>query len=720
MDMDTFIREKEQIKKKSVEEQKGYYKNLLETEPAGSAIRLQAYFHYARLFYEDGDFHKSREILEPIMINYQSYSYDSIIIPCFNLMGISCHCETEYQLSRYFYNKALEIARSHNDCLYFSYEYNNIAASYIAQGIFEKALRYISLAEESLPESDEEMGAYVYVNKTIIYYNLDRLEEAFQSYQLSQKLYRAEELLPDDYLIWGTSLFYKLGQTDRYEQNREKTLERLDKMCSAEYMDACRVLFDCGLDARDYDLVHRIIGSMEQYLLKYPQELRVGVRVEELKYRLAEKQDDPQNMLKAIEQKNFYKHQIIALSEQQRAFTYEQFLMVNNDLRKAIENKEKANQVKTQFLSNMSHDMRTPINGIIGMLHIIQKNREDQARVDDCLDKIALSADHLLSLINNVLDMTKLETESIHVEKEPFELDQVCHEAMELVTFQAMEAGLHVHEEHDDVRGIHLLGSPLYLKKILLNLFSNSIKYNKPEGHIFTRMRIVKRTASTLTCEFQIQDTGIGMTEEFLKEKLFRPFTQEQNSARSDYEGSGLGMAIVAQLVKRLNGTIDVKSVPGEGSCFTVVLPFEIDQEPEQPKSADLSDADIRGMHFLVAEDNELNMEIVEFLLTEEGATIDKACNGQAALELYEKGAAGTYDVILMDLMMPVMDGYEATRKIRASGKADARTIPIIAMSAKAFTEDIAASLEAGMNVHLSKPLFRNELIGAIVKYKQK
>ncbi len=654
------------------------------------------------------------------MINYQSYPYDPILVPCFNLMGISCHCETEYQLSRYFYNKALQIAREHNDCLYFSYEYNNIAAAYIAQENFEKALHYISLAEEALSDSDEEMGAYVFVNKTIIYYNLGRLDEAFQAYQLSQELYHAEELLPDDYLIWGTSLFYRLGQTEQYEQNKKEVLQKLDQMCSAEYMDACKVLFDCGLDARDYELVHKIISSMEQYLVKYPKELRMGVRVEELKFRLAEKQDKPQDMLTAIEKKNFYKHQIIALSEQQRAFTYEQFLLVNDDLRKAIENKEKASQVKTQFLSNMSHDMRTPINGIIGMLNIIKKNREDQDRVDDCLDKIALSAEHLLSLINNVLDMTKLESESIHVEKEPFELDQVCREAMELVTFQATEAGLHVHEEHDDVQGIRLLGSPLYLKKILLNLFSNSIKYNKPEGHIYTRMRIVKRSETSITCEFQIRDTGIGMTEEFIKEKLFRPFTQEQSSARSYYEGSGLGMAIVGQLVQRLNGAIDVKSKPGEGTCFTVVLPFEINQGTELPKGAEFSEGDIRGMHFLVAEDNDLNMEIVEFLLTEEGATIDKASNGQIALTLYEKAPAGTYDGILMDLMMSVMDGYKATRRIRASEKADAATIPIIAMSAKAFTEDIAASLTAGMNAHLTKPLFWNELIGEILKYKQK
>lgn len=720
MNLKTFLEEKEKLETKTVDEQKAFYRSCLENEQDTSPVRLQSYFHYARLFYQAGDFRKAREILESFVINYQSYPYIPEMISCFNLMGVSCHCEGEYLLTRYFYEKALEIAADHDAKTYFSYEYNNIALTYIAEQDFAEALKNIQLAEQYLPDSDEEMKTYVYLNKAVIAHNLNRLDEALEAYTLCVEQYHAKELLPDDTLLCETSLFYKLGDCARYEACKNQVLNDLDQMYAAEFIDACKVLFDCGMDDGDNALVQKIIVSMDHYLQRYPHELRVGVQVEELKFRFAQQQDDLRAMLTAMEQKALYKQQIIKISEKQRTKTFDQFLKINRKLQKAVESKEKANQVKTQFLSNMSHDMRTPINGIMGMLQIIRANRDDAARVDDCLNKMELSADHLLSLVNDVLDMTKLETDSVVLESEPFELNEICAETMELVTFQAMEAGLHVTEEHDDVAGIHLLGSPLYLKKILINLFSNSIKYNKPGGTIATRLKIVERTKTTITCEFQIQDTGIGMTEEFIQNKLFRPFMQAKNSARSSYAGTGLGMAIVAQLVEKMGGTITVASTPGKGSCFTVVLPFSLDPEPPQTKRAETSSTDLCGMKFLVVEDNELNMEIVEFLLTEESVMIDKAANGLEALQRYENAPAGTYDVILMDLMMPVMDGYEATKKIRASAKPDAQTIPIIAMSAKAFTEDIAASLRAGMNAHLSKPLFRENLVAAVLKLKNK
>ena len=256
-------------------------------------------------------------------------------------------------------------------------------------------------------------------------------------YQKTVVLQNGHRNLPDDIRLCAVSLFYRLGDTKRYETYKEQVLQNLGQLYAAEYMDSCKVLFDCGLDSEDYELVQRILDSMDQYLIHHPQELRVGVKVEELKYQFAQKQNDLRGMLTAIEQKTFYKQQIIRISEKQRALSYEKFMKINQDLQKAVESKEKANQVRTQFLSNMSHDMRTPINGIMGMLNIIKKNREDSVRVDDCLNKIELSAEHLLSLINDILDMTKLETDSVTLEKEPFELDQVCGEAMELVTFQA-------------------------------------------------------------------------------------------------------------------------------------------------------------------------------------------------------------------------------------------------------------------------------------------
>lgn len=720
MKKERFLKEREKIEMQSIEEQKAFYQYWLEKEQEKSDIRLLAYFYYARLFYQDGDFRKAREILEPFVIDYQSYSYIPEMISCFNLMGVACHCEAEYVLTRYFYNVAQKIAEKEGETHYFSYEYNNIALTYIAEENFEEALQNIYLAEQYLPQSDAEMGAYVYLNMSIIYYNLNRLDESLQAFKTCIEQYEGEKIIPDDVLLCGVVLFYKLGEKDTYEEYKNQVLQGLEQMYAAEFIDACKALFECGLDSEDYDLVEKIIASMNSYMSKYPTEIKVGVNVEELKYIFAKKRGDQGAMLDALERKNMYNERIIKASEKRRTQTFDQFLKINKELQNVVESKEKANMVKTQFLANMSHDMRTPINGIMGMLNIIRKNREDTERVNDCLDKIDLSSEHLLSLVNDVLDMTKLETESVMLEQEPFELDQVCAEATKIVTFQAREAGLRVYEEHDDVRGIHLLGSPLHLKKILINLFSNSIKYNKPGGAIYTRMRILNRTEDTIVCEFRIRDTGVGMTKEFIENKLFEPFMQEREAARSTYEGTGLGMTIVGNVVEKMGGSIEVESKPDEGTCFTVVLPFEIDQEPEKEKVIMNREEDLRGIHLLVVEDNELNMEIVEFLLTEEGATIDKAQNGLEALQYYKKAESGTYDAVLMDLMMPVMDGYEAARKIRESGQMDAETIPIIAMSATAFAEDVRACLDVGMNAHMSKPLFREEMIETILKFTKK
>ena len=248
---------------------------------------------------------------------------------------------------------------------------------------------------------------------------------------------------------------------------------------------------------------------------------------------------------------------------------------------------------KSEFLSRMSHDIRTPINAILGMLDIAEKYHEDYARLDDCTHKIRSAANHLLSLVNDVLDMSKLENGSMEMEHKPFNLDKICDDATEMVAFQAEQAGLRVYVEHDDVRDVNLLGSALYLKKILVNLFSNAIKYNKPDGAIFVRLRETERGRDKVTYEFLIRDTGIGMTQDFIDNRLFEAFVQGENAGRSRYDGTGLGMSIVAQLVKKMGGKIEVESTVGEGSCFTVTLPFTIDHNPpppeqEQPVPADL------------------------------------------------------------------------------------------------------------------------------------
>ena len=374
------------------------------------------------------------------------------------------------------------------------------------------------------------------------------------------------------------------------------------------------------------------------------------------------------------------------------------------ELHKAVVEAQSSNKAKTSFLNNMSHDIRTPINGIIGMLTILEKSGNDSERAKDCLNKINESSKLLLSLVNDVLDMAKLESDTVVFNDESINLDEVCQEITESLSFQAEEKGLHVVGEHDDYSGIYVWSNAVHLKKILMNLFTNSMKYNKVNGSIYMSMRTIERSEDHMTCEFKIRDNGIGMSEEFIKNELFTPFVQADNSARSDYNGTGLGMPIVKQLIEKMGGTITVESKLGEGSCFTVVLPFKIDTNARPEEKEDYN-ADISGIRVLLVEDNELNAEIAEFMLTENGAKVETVKNGLEAVQRFEASEPGTYDVILMDIMMPVMDGLTATRTIRALERQDAKTIPIIAMTANAFREDAEKCMEAGMNAHLAKPL---------------
>ena len=386
------------------------------------------------------------------------------------------------------------------------------------------------------------------------------------------------------------------------------------------------------------------------------------------------------------------------------------------ELQTALVEAQSANRTKTAFLNNMSHDIRTPINGIIGMLGILEKNEDDPGRMKDCLNKIDMSARLLLSLINDVLDMAKLESGTVVLDNEPIELDQVCNEVTSTVKFQAENIGITVTGEHDDYRGVYVLSSEVHLKKILMNLFTNSIKYNKPNGSIYMSMKTLSETKDSITIEFKISDNGIGMSEDFVKNKLFTPFVQADNSPRTSYKGTGLGMPIVKAIVEQMNGSITVESKLGEGSCFTVVIPFTIDHCAPAVRP-DAVAADITGLRLLLVEDNELNAEIAQFMLTENGAQVDTAKNGLVALKKFEAAQPGTYDAILMDMMMPEMDGLTATRKIRRLESPDAKTIPIIAMTANAFVEDVEKCLAAGMNAHLAKPLEVQKVTATIARY---
>lgn len=389
-------------------------------------------------------------------------------------------------------------------------------------------------------------------------------------------------------------------------------------------------------------------------------------------------------------------------------------------LKEAARRAESANRAKTQFLQRMSHDIRTPINGIQGMVEIGEYYKDDPEKQSQCRQSIRESARLLLELVNEVLDMGKLESGEIVLEERPFDLIALLDSVGGLPEQSAAARGIRVDRKPWEVQHTALIGSPVYLKRLLMNIYSNAVKYNKDNGSITVRCRELRTEGDTAWFEFICADTGIGMSEEFQK-YLFEPFAQEHSTARSAYDGTGLGMAIAKALTEKMGGTITFTSREGEGTTFRITLPFRIDtagQLPQQPAAEpEVSDA-LRGMRILLAEDNELNMEIAEFMLQSAGAEVTEAHDGREAVELFRASPPGHFDAVLMDVMMPVLDGYQATGIIRTSDRPDAG-VPIIAMTANAFVEDRQRAREAGMTEHLAKPLDRAVLVRTLQRWKR-
>ena len=391
----------------------------------------------------------------------------------------------------------------------------------------------------------------------------------------------------------------------------------------------------------------------------------------------------------------------------------------NLELREAVFQAQKANAAKSSFLSRMSHDIRTPLNGIIGLIKINETHMDDRELVKTNQDKMLVSADHLLSLINDVLQMGKLEDENIEISHEPIDLGEISREVGTIISGRTAEAGIAFEIGKQELPVSYVYGSPLHIRQIFLNIYGNCIKYNKPHGKVTTTLKCLGEKNGIVTYRWTISDTGIGMSEEFLKH-IFEPFVQEHSDARTVYSGTGLGMSIVKKIIDRMNGTIVVISKEGEGSTFVITLPFEIAEKPEEIPAEMDGEVNIAGLHLLLAEDNELNAEIARTLLEDEGAITTIVNDGQQAVDIFSRNKPGTFDAILMDIMMPEMDGLSATKAIRALDREDAGTIPIIAMTANAFDEDEKKCMEAGMNAHLVKPLDIQKMKEAVCRYLNK
>ena len=383
----------------------------------------------------------------------------------------------------------------------------------------------------------------------------------------------------------------------------------------------------------------------------------------------------------------------------------------------AAKKAEAANEAKTEFLQRMSHDIRTPINGIRGLVNMADHYAEDMEKQTEFRTKVKEASNLLLELVNDVLDMSKLESGEIVLEEIPFNLSSISREVFVVIEQMAAEQNIRVVWEKKEITHRDFIGSSGYVKRVMMNILSNAVKYNKENGQIYIScVEIPSEQPEMTTMEFVCRDTGIGMAEEFQKH-IFEPFAQEHTGSRAKFAGTGLGMAISKKLVEEMGGTITFESEKGVGTTFVIRVPFKIDPDAdkrEEPKN--VSEKSIKGLHVLLAEDNELNMEIAEFVLQNEGAEVTKAWNGQETVELFRKSESGEFDVILMDIMMPVLNGYEAARMIRSLDREDAKKIPIIAMTANAFTEDRIRAKEAGMDEHVAKPVDAELLIKVIHK----
>lgn len=394
---------------------------------------------------------------------------------------------------------------------------------------------------------------------------------------------------------------------------------------------------------------------------------------------------------------------------------------IMKQLRAAVGESKRASSAKSDFLSRMSHDIRTPLNGIIGMTDIARRNLDNTQKVSDCLKKIVSCADHLMSLINDVLDMSRIESGNIGIHCAPFNLKKVLQDCCDIIEGRIAERNIAFYCDYSGVAHYAIRGDERHLKQILINILENAVKFTPDSGTISLSVTEINNENSPQLYRFEISDNGIGMSAEFLKH-IFEPFSQEDNGPRTDYKGTGLGMPIVKKLVGQMNGEIKVKSEKNKGSRFIVLLPFDSDKSELADKSAELSDVSHMAAKgkILLAEDSALNREIAEYLLKDAGLDVVSAENGKQAADIFSASEPGEFAAILMDIMMPVTDGLEATRIIRGMKRTDAKTVPIIAMTANAYREDEEKSLKAGMNAHLTKPLNPGELFKVIKSFIDK
>lgn len=394
-------------------------------------------------------------------------------------------------------------------------------------------------------------------------------------------------------------------------------------------------------------------------------------------------------------------------------------IRINRKLHETVRMAEQANKAKTQFLSAMSHDIRTPLNAVLGMMEIAEKKASDPAAVVDCMDKGIHSGKQLLTLINDVLDISKIESGKVTLNQERVSLEKIAHNLLEIMTVNVAKKKLQLKYDFDSLPYKYVYADGMRLSQIYVNLLTNAVKYTNAGGMIQLRLyeEEIPDQPSHVKLLFYVEDTGIGMTKEFQK-NMYNAFTREVSTQVNRTQGTGLGLSIVKQMVDLMEGVIICKSAPGVGTSFLVSVDLPIAESGEETEVNEINTKNIENMHLLMAEDNELNWEVFHELISEKGIVCDRAENGQECIDMLLAAEDGTYDVILMDVNMPVMNGYEATKKIRSMPDEKRKNIPILAITADAFAEDVKACLDCGMNGHIAKPIDMNRLIEYLIRIR--
>ena len=499
----------------------------------------------------------------------------------------------------------------------------------------------------------------------------------------------------DYYVIRATRFAGKvLGESGNFDAEMENILEKFVK---PSMRDEMREFLDLGT------IVQRLDGE-ESISMEYENDTERWFVTRFLPLRW----DDDGNLTNVL----YLAREIT--QEKQKEILYV------NQMQEALAEAESANASKTNFLRRMSHDIRTPLNGIIGMLKIMEDHEGDPVKYREYMDKINRSSEYLLSIINNVLDIGKMESGEIELENRPFDLGQVLLNTLPIVSSNASLNSVIFTGGREDthIRHRYVIGSPVHVNRILMNLASNAIKYNRSGGYIKVYCNELMSDNETATYEFVCEDSGQGMSEEFQKH-AFDLYSREGKDTTTGFSGSGLGLSIVKKIVDKMGGTVELSSKEDVGTTIKVVLSFMIDKDPDSSKLSmeEPTRIDLSGRRALLVEDNEINMEIATVILQGMGLEVVGTTNGKKAVDMFLEAEEYAFDFIFMDIMMPVMDGLEATRTIRGLPKADAKSVPIIAMTANAFTEDRQACLDAGMNDHVGKPIDTNELTRVLWRF---